>query len=146
MKITIDEEKFNDLCSKARDIYLNNLKKAAEKKGEKMPKLVEVSEIISMIAFGAELRNVIFNSDNVVYCDTDSIKVKDDSMSVRLNIPNDFIGHYNRDKFIESLKRIRFDILEARKKQIYDPCVSGIYEIELLDMLIYAFNSSEIVR
>lgn len=147
MKITIDEEKFSDLCNKARDIYINNLKKTAEEKGEKMPKLIEVSEAISMIIFCSELRKVIFNSDNVVYCDTDSIKVKNDSIPVRLNIPKEFIEHYNKDKFKESLERIIFDMSRLMKRQFsYNPGISGKYEIETLKMLIDVFSDSEIVR
>lgn len=143
MKITIDEKKLSDYLAEARDIYLNNIKKAAEEKGEKMPKLVEVSETISMIVFGAELRKVMFENTKT---DDETPDKNDDSMTIRLDIPSCFIDHYNRDRFIESLKRIRFDIWKAYKKEIYNPCISGKYEIETLDILIDSFSNSEIVR
>ena len=83
-----------------------------------------------------------FNSDNVFYCNT--IKFKDDdSIPVRLNIPKEFIEHYNSNKFKESLKRIKLDMMHS---YIYYRGVSGKYEIELLDMLIDAFNNSEVIE
>ena len=141
MKITIDEKKFNDCCTEAREIYINRLKKTAEEKGEKMPKLVEVGETISTVIFASELRKIIFECSK-----SDEKQDKDDSITVRLNLPREFIDHYNRDKFKESLQRIRFDIYRSYNKQIYNPCISGNYEIEILDMLIDMFSDSEIVR
>lgn len=142
MKITIDEEKFNDFCNEARDVYINNLKKTAEEKGKKMPKLVEVGETVSLLIFGAELRKIMFENTKT---DDETPDKNDDSIQVRLNIPKKFILKYERDNFIESLKKIRTDIWRSLKN-IYNPCFCNDSEIILLDMLIDSFSNSEIVR
>ena len=56
-----------------------------------------------------------------------------------ISIPDEFINHYEIDKFIGSLQRITIDIEDA----MYEGHpMSGIYEVELLDMLINGFKDS----
>lgn len=141
MKITIDEKKFNDLCDKARAVFINDLKHIAEKSGEKMSAIVELGESVSIAIFCVELKRIMF--ENVK--DEKTPDKNDDSMAIRLNIPKEFINHYKSDMFMESLNRIRFDLSRLVKK-ICEPCIVGNYELELLDMFIDAFSCSEIMR
>lgn len=56
-----------------------------------------------------------------------------------INIPDEFINHYEIDKFTGSLQRISIDIEDA----MYEGhSMSGIYEVELLDMLLNGFKDS----
>lgn len=59
-------------------------------------------------------------------------------MNITIEIPKEFEEHYNRDKFEDSLKRIEADIK-------YQECygLSGLYELELIEMLKNAFNRSK---
>lgn len=56
-----------------------------------------------------------------------------------ISIPDEFINHYEIDKFIGSLQRISIDIEDAMHE---GHPMSGIYEVELLDMLINGFKGS----
>jgi len=60
-------------------------------------------------------------------------------MKVTIDIPDQFICHYNGDKFKDSLERILFDAKCHRT-------IAGLYEWELIDMLIAAFQNSEVVE
>lgn len=69
-------------------------------------------------------------------------------MLIQLEIPDNFKKHYNQDKFCDSLKRVEYDIKSCLvdyekddKTKIY---LSGLYEVELVQMLIEAFNKSKI--
>lgn len=64
-----------------------------------------------------------------------------ESLNLCINIPHEFVHHYNGDKFEDSLKRIRADIHSNIIN--HDICVAGNYEIELIDMLIDAFMNSK---
>ena len=59
-------------------------------------------------------------------------------MKITIEIPKEFEEQYNRDKFEDSLKRIETDI-------DYQECysLSGLYELELIEMLRKAFNRSK---
>lgn len=60
-------------------------------------------------------------------------------MKIILDIPKEFEQHFNLDKFKDSLSRIRCDT-----RYCFGDGVSGDYEIELIDMLIKAFERAEI--
>ena len=60
-------------------------------------------------------------------------------MKLVIDIPKEFEQHFNLDKFKDSLSRIRCDT-----RYCFGDGVSGEYEIELLDMLIEAFEKAEI--
>lgn len=57
-------------------------------------------------------------------------------MQIMINIPKEFENHFNSDKFEDSLSRIKVDVLSCIAGSF---SLSGLYEIETLDMLIKAF-------
>lgn len=59
-------------------------------------------------------------------------------MKITIEIPKEFEEHYNRDNFEDSLKRIEADI-----KHLKYHGLSGLYELELIEMLRKAFNRSK---
>lgn len=61
-------------------------------------------------------------------------------MKLVIDIPKDFEQHFNLDRFRDSLSRIRCDT-----RYCFGDGVSGEYEIELLDMLVEAFEKAEII-
>lgn len=63
-------------------------------------------------------------------------------MKIIIDIPKDFERHYNNDKFKDSLERTKNDVYYSLE---HDEGTSGLYEIELLDMLVKAFQSAEAV-
>ena len=60
-------------------------------------------------------------------------------MKILVDIPQDFEIHFNRDRFKDSLKRIKADLNE-------NFVLAGNYERELLDMLIVAFEEAEAIH
>lgn len=62
-------------------------------------------------------------------------------MKLMIDIPKDFEDHFTEDRFKDSLERIRID---TRDEVYQDNSVSGNYELELLDMLIVAFEEARI--
>lgn len=56
-----------------------------------------------------------------------------------ISIPDEFINHYEIDKFTGSLQRIQIDIEDAKYE---GHSMSGIYEVKLLDMLLNGFKDS----
>lgn len=56
-------------------------------------------------------------------------------MTLTIELPNDFIEHYETDKFQDSLMRINSDIRT-------EGGLCGQYEYELVDALIKAFKGS----
>lgn len=58
------------------------------------------------------------------------------SIYVRLEIPADFINHFNRDRFEDSLYRLYEDA----------HFMAGQYEKELADMLAKSFQKCEVIR
>lgn len=58
-------------------------------------------------------------------------------MNVVFKIPKEFEGHYNRDRFADSLERIKEDLKRMNFKGL-----SGNYELETLEMLITEFRRS----
>lgn len=55
-------------------------------------------------------------------------------MKIIIDIPKEFEEHFNKDKFEESLERIRVDM------DIGEKCFCGLYEEELVTMLQKAFK------
>ena len=62
-------------------------------------------------------------------------------MKITIDIPKEFEQHFNMDKFKDSLLRVRCDT-----RYCFGDGVSGQYEIELMDMLIEAFEKAKIVE
>ena len=63
-------------------------------------------------------------------------------MTLLLEIPKEFEEHFNNDKFQDSLNRIYGDL----KGDVGRGNLSGNYEMALLNMLMAAFNSAEVVQ
>ena len=63
-------------------------------------------------------------------------------MKITIDIPKEFEQHFNEDKFKDSLLRLKADVNYGLE---HDETISGLYEIELLDMLVEAFQSAEAV-
>lgn len=57
-------------------------------------------------------------------------------MKIVIEIPEAFIQHYHKDRFMESLVRLKMDA----------HCVAGNYEKELCDMLCLAFHCAYLYR
>lgn len=55
-------------------------------------------------------------------------------MKVTIEIPKEFAFHWNKDRFKDSLERLREDI----------NLLAGNYEKELVNMLIKAFKEAEV--
>jgi hypothetical protein len=64
-------------------------------------------------------------------------------MKIVLDIPKDFEKHFNEDKFKDSLLRLKADTNYGLE---HESTISGNYEIELLDMLVEAFEKAKIVE
>lgn len=66
-------------------------------------------------------------------------------MIICLDVPDSFVAHYKNDRFRDSLIRINYDIKEKIDDYQKDKgiALSGIYEIELLEMLIDSFKNSK---
>ena len=62
-------------------------------------------------------------------------------MKLIIEIPKNFVSHWKKDKFKDSLERILADIAQYRFD--HRVTMSGKYEEETLEMLIEAFNNSE---
>ena len=63
-------------------------------------------------------------------------------MTLLLEIPKEFEEHITYDKFQDSLNRIYYDL----KDKVGCGNLSGNYEMELLNMLMVAFNSAKVVQ
>lgn len=64
-------------------------------------------------------------------------------MKIVIDIPKEFEQHFNEDKFKDSLLRLKADTNYGLE---HDETISGIYEIELLDMLVEAFEEARIIE
>ena len=53
-----------------------------------------------------------------------------------IEIPNEFCIHFNNDNFKDSFERIKCDLID-------NGVMAGLYEVELIDMLIGAFQSAD---
>lgn len=62
-------------------------------------------------------------------------------MTVTINIPEEFEEHYLKDRFAESLERIRVDLECALNTSQIG--LAGNYELELTKMLRKAFKESK---
>ena len=60
-------------------------------------------------------------------------------MKIAIEIPKEFERHFNNDKFKDSLQRIKADLDD-------EYFVAGLYERELLDMLIESFTTAEVIK
>ena len=63
-------------------------------------------------------------------------------MKVTIDIPNEFEEHFIQDKFKDSFERIIADIKHSLENG--DCLCSGRYEYETIEMLINAFQNSNI--
>ena len=54
-------------------------------------------------------------------------------MKITIDIPQEFINHFEQDRFADSLKRLKSDA----------HLLAGNYEEELMDMLIIAFKNAK---
>lgn len=62
-------------------------------------------------------------------------------MKIIIEIPKEFEQHFNEDKFKDSLLRLKTDTNYGLE---HDETISGIYEMELLDMFVVAFEKARI--
>lgn len=60
-------------------------------------------------------------------------------MKITIDIPQEFEKHFNEDRFKDSLKRIKADLND-------EFVFAGLYERELLEMLIKAFKKAKLVK
>lgn len=58
-------------------------------------------------------------------------------MELRILLPDEFVEHFNSDAFQDSFNRIKTDI-------VTNGCLSGRYEIELVDALTSAFLKAKL--
>lgn len=63
-------------------------------------------------------------------------------MKVTIDIPADFVKHFENDRFEDSLRRIIIDLDDAIE---FESSISGLYETELCKMLIEAFKTATII-
>lgn len=61
-------------------------------------------------------------------------------MKLLIEIPKEFVEHFNNDRFKDSLERIRTDI------QYHGNPLSGLYERELIEMLQNAMTKAEVTK
>ena len=62
-----------------------------------------------------------------------------------LDIPDEFIKNYKKDKFNDAINRVKYDIKDYREmNKGYG--LSGNYEDEVLDMFIEAFEKSRLLN
>ena len=62
-------------------------------------------------------------------------------MKVMIDIPKDFEKHFNQDKFKDSLERIKYDV-----NSLEQDALSWRYDVEIIDMLIVAFEKAEVIH
>lgn len=64
-------------------------------------------------------------------------------MKIILEIPEEFIMHYNEDRFYDSLSRLIYDLSCMINAEYRDNnCISWTYDLEVLDMLTKALAIS----
>lgn len=59
-------------------------------------------------------------------------------MKITIDIPKEFEKHFGEDRFKDSLERVRYDCTGMD-----DTALSWQYDLEVLDMLIEAFENAE---
>lgn len=64
-------------------------------------------------------------------------------MKITIDIPKVFEKHFNEDRFKDSLERIERDVRDCINKNYPILTTSGLWELELIDMLIEAFKAAE---
>lgn len=60
-------------------------------------------------------------------------------MKVMIDIPKDFEKHFNKDRFKDSLERIKYDVNSLKQDAL-----SWRYDVEIIDMLMVAFKKAEV--
>lgn len=64
-------------------------------------------------------------------------------MEIKIEIPKEFEEHFNRDRFKDSLERVRADIQWGLKSH---SVIAGRYEMELAEMLEIAMSKAEVIK
>jgi hypothetical protein len=67
-------------------------------------------------------------------------------MKITIDIPKVFEKHFNEDRFKDSLERIECDVRDCINKNYPILTTSGLWELELIDMLIEAFKAAEVIE
>lgn len=67
-------------------------------------------------------------------------------MKITIDIPQVFEKHFNDDRFKDSLERIECDVRDCINEDHTIPTVSGLWELELIDMLIEAFKAAKVIE
>lgn len=63
-------------------------------------------------------------------------------MKLTIELPEEFVEHFQMDKFEDSLHRVEADL----RHRVYDPYqLSGNYEIELIEQLNCSFSKAEVI-
>ena len=65
-------------------------------------------------------------------------------MKIIIDIPQVFEKRFNEDRFKDSLERIECDVRDYINEDHTIPTISGLWELELIDMLIEAFKAAEV--
>lgn len=65
-------------------------------------------------------------------------------MVLKIRISKEFEEHFNKDRFEDSLERIRVDIKFSLENDM--PLLSGNYEMELAEMLRDAMLKAEVIK
>ena len=65
-------------------------------------------------------------------------------MKIIIDIPQVFEKRFNEDRFKDSLERIECDVRDCINEDHTIPTISGLWELELIDMLIEAFKAAEV--
>ena len=65
-------------------------------------------------------------------------------MKLLIDIPKEFVKHFERDKFVDSLERVKADINYSLVMS--NILSAGNHELELIEMLIKAFKNCKRVN
>ena len=65
-------------------------------------------------------------------------------MTISIEVPKEFEEHFNMDRFKDSLERMRVDIQKGLVNN--NIILSGLYEIELIEMLRDAMIKADVIK
>ena len=65
-------------------------------------------------------------------------------MTISIEVPKEFEEHFNMDRFKDSLERVRVDIQKGLVNN--NIILSGLYEIELIEMLRDAMIKADVIK
>jgi len=65
-------------------------------------------------------------------------------MTISIEVPKEFEEHFNMDRFKDSLERVRVDIQKGFVNN--NIILSGLYEIELIEMLRDAMIKADVIK